>query len=238
MLGLAPVAVASTLAMSAAAPRLRGPALDRLLAGWALLGIAIAATVAECDGGLTSPWLAVLLVAVAYASVALPLRHLGLIAVADAAALIAVGFGDDQWVASVLVRIVALGAVAGLAAGAINRLRRSELLWRSFFEAAAVSIAVTDSDGVLVDVNPRFCEWLGYPRDALAGTRVEEIVHPDDAAAHRALIRTIASAGQSHYDVDRRLRAADGRWVWAQVSASTIQTANGERRGCSPSSST
>jgi EAL domain-containing protein (putative c-di-GMP-specific phosphodiesterase class I) len=59
---------------------------------------------------------------------------------------------------------------------------------------------------------------------------VEEIVHPEDAAAHHVQRLAMASARQSHYDADRRLRAADGRWVWAQVSASTIQTANGETR--------
>jgi PAS domain S-box-containing protein len=230
MLALAAFAVGSTLAMCLVARRLEGAALDRLLAGWALSGIALASVVAELDGGPTSAWLSVLYVAVVFTSVVLPVVYLAVITVGGALALTVVAIGADRWAESMLVWVVSLGAVAGLAAGALNRSRRSELLWRSTFEAAAVPIAVSDSEGVLVDVNPRFCEWLGYTRDEVLSLPVRELMHPDDVTGHRTQLREIVARSAVQYDVDRRFRTADGRWAWAQVAASRIPTADGEVR--------
>jgi PAS domain S-box-containing protein len=55
------------------------------------------------------------------------------------------------------------------------------------FENAAVGITRVDLNGVLVDVNQRFCDMLGYERTEVIGKAVATFNHPDEFGQGAAL---------------------------------------------------
>ena len=52
--------------------------------------------------------------------------------------------------------------------------------YRAIFDNAAVGITQVRLDGLLVDVNDKFCEMLGYSRAELCGKSIRDITHPED----------------------------------------------------------
>ncbi|NJO78225.1 MAG: PAS domain S-box protein [Cyanobacteria bacterium RM1_2_2] len=52
--------------------------------------------------------------------------------------------------------------------------------FHSLFKQAAVGMVIADLDYRLLEVNPAFCNLLGYSATELQFRRFEEITHPDD----------------------------------------------------------
>lgn len=97
-------------------------------------------------------------------------------------------------------------------------------LWRALDAHAIVS--VTDLAGNILEVNDKFCEVSGYPREALIGRNhrlLKSGVH--DAAFYAAMWATI-SAGQSWQGevCNRRL---DGSLYWVRSTITPIPGADG-----------
>jgi PAS domain S-box-containing protein len=73
---------------------------------------------------------------------------------------------------------------------AVEALRESEARLRTFLEASMVGLIISDQ-GVIVDVNPRTAQLLGYPISELAGRKVVDIIAPED----KALVQHHQTAG-------------------------------------------
>lgn len=109
-----------------------------------------------------------------------------------------------------------------------SALRESERRFRDIFNQAAVGITRVDLSGVLVDVNQKFCDMLGYARDDLLGKSIKDITHPEDygqGSQYRAQLtgRTMRSVGG-----EKRFVRRDGTTMWARrtMSAAYDETGN------------
>ena len=103
---------------------------------------------------------------------------------------------------------------------------------RELVTRAAVGVAQVDPGGRFLDVNDRFCEIVGRPREELVGDppgtgkSQAEITHPRDrGAADRKLRR--AAAGGEPYTVDARYRRPDGGSVWVRNTVTAAPGADG-----------
>ncbi|WP_428420890.1 ATP-binding protein [Methylibium sp.] len=111
-----------------------------------------------------------------------------------------------------------------------SALRVSEERWRRSFEMAGAGIAQTASDGRLLEVNARFCDIVGRPRQQLLSMRFQELTHPDDIAADEDLLRRLVAGalphegGASH---EKRYLRPDGSILWVQIIASAAFDAQG-----------
>ncbi|MFC7474443.1 sensor histidine kinase [Dankookia sp. GCM10030260] len=66
----------------------------------------------------------------------------------------------------------------------------------------------------LLEVTPRWCEMLGLPpMKTVPMTVWKTLVHPDDVAQLRAMADAPMAEGSVRYEVELRLRHADGRWI-------------------------
>jgi diguanylate cyclase (GGDEF)-like protein/PAS domain S-box-containing protein len=100
-------------------------------------------------------------------------------------------------------------------------LAESEERFRAIFEQAAVGISRVDLGGVLVEVNQKFCEMLGYERKELLGKHIKDITHPDDygeGAKHRETLKVGAARSMSG---EKRFIRKDGSILWARRTMST-----------------
>jgi diguanylate cyclase (GGDEF)-like protein/PAS domain S-box-containing protein len=106
-------------------------------------------------------------------------------------------------------------------------LRTSEEQFRAIFAQAAVGITRVDLNGVLVEVNQKFCDMLGYEKDELLGRTVRDITHPDDygqGSQYRAeLVHGTARSASG----EKRFFRKDGGILWARRTMSNACDAEG-----------
>src|SRR5882757_3752407 len=76
-------------------------------------------------------------------------------------------------------------------------LRESEERFRGTFENAAVGIVHNDPAGRFLRVNEKFCAIVGYSREELLQKTLQDIVHPEDLAAHVELYTSCFACGES-----------------------------------------
>ncbi|MDE2230369.1 MAG: PAS domain S-box protein [Alphaproteobacteria bacterium] len=95
--------------------------------------------------------------------------------------------------------------------------------YRLLFEAAAVGINWSASDGRLIEVNRNFCALVGYDRDALLARRVADITHPDDVVEDGRQFARLLSGEISSYTLEKRYIHKDGAIVPARVTASLMR---------------
>jgi diguanylate cyclase (GGDEF)-like protein/PAS domain S-box-containing protein len=106
----------------------------------------------------------------------------------------------------------------------IIRFERSGALLRKIMENAAVGMALVGLDHRLLYVNGAFAGMLGTEPDALAGSAIGDLVHPDcDAAALFHLDRLFEGEADDHR-AEWRLRHDDGGAVWVLASASVLHS--------------
>jgi PAS domain S-box-containing protein len=88
-------------------------------------------------------------------------------------------------------------------------------LWR----LSADIMLVARTDGTLTAVNPAWTAVLGWTEAELIGTRVFNLIHPEDVDAARERMRML-ERGESIWRSDDRYRHKDGSWRWISWSAS------------------
>ena len=106
-------------------------------------------------------------------------------------------------------------------------LRESEEKFRTFAQAVPNHVWTTRSDGLLDWFNQRTLSYCGLPLGALLGTGFLQLVHPDDAkAAAGAWVRSLRTGAD--YEIEFRIRRADGAHRWHLIRAIQIKKSGGE----------
>jgi PAS domain S-box-containing protein len=102
---------------------------------------------------------------------------------------------------------------------AIERERYGRQLWqsgqrfRSLIEHTLDIISIVDAEGVLVFGSPATQTLLGMRPEDLAGRRLADCVHPDDAAAVHMLIDGLFAGALAPRTAAFRLQHANGAWI-------------------------
>ncbi len=93
-------------------------------------------------------------------------------------------------------------------------------LYRQIFESAAIGIAHLGPDGELLAVNRQFCSIAGRSAQALTGTRLSTLLHPDDRPAWNRIFALTDSGQEARLTLEARLLRSDGETCWIRVSLS------------------
>jgi len=99
--------------------------------------------------------------------------------------------------------------------------------FRGAFDHAPVAMAITDSDGVLLNVNPALGWLLGHEADRLVGRSLFEVCHPDDLAAARTACAGLQRSADRTCNLECRLMHASGRPVSVRVSTAKVLDESG-----------
>lgn len=121
--------------------------------------------------------------------------------------------------------------IAGIAIERYKRaddLRRNAQLYQATFEHAAVGIAHVEPDGRFRQVNPQFCDMLGYDEDELGRLTLRDITHPEDAAFDVQPLADLRSRNVDSYRAENRWLRKDGSLVWVKMSVGAIFRDNDE----------
>jgi two-component system, cell cycle sensor histidine kinase and response regulator CckA len=109
----------------------------------------------------------------------------------------------------------------------LELLRRSEGRFRAIYESTAMGIRLTDTSGRIDHANSAFVQMVGVDADAVIGKMVTELVHEDDAGAHRDLFRQLVQGEHDSHALEQRYRRPDGTLGWAHVTESLVRDADG-----------
>jgi PAS domain S-box-containing protein len=121
-----------------------------------------------------------------------------------------------------LARVGANLSMAQIRREAMQAVVASEAQFRTFAQAAPNHIWTSRPDGYLDWFNERVYEYSGAAPGTLDGGAWASIVHPDDIAAAAARWAAALSSGDP-YEVEFRVRRADGAWRWHVARALPIR---------------
>jgi PAS domain S-box-containing protein len=110
------------------------------------------------------------------------------------------------------------------------RLREDLASYRLIFETAALGIGLGAPDGRVVEINPFFCEMLGYDCDELVGRSSLDIGHPDDEETTTSAIARLRSGEADRVEYEKRYLRKDGSILWAHTTLAAVRGPSGEIR--------
>jgi len=111
-------------------------------------------------------------------------------------------------------------------------LRKSEALFRSYFELPLVGMVTTSLEKGFMAANDRACAILGYPREELMQLDWAQITHPDDLEADVEQFRRVLAGTIESYSLDKRFIRKDGRIIWTTISGSGVRKPDGSLDHC------
>jgi PAS domain S-box-containing protein len=109
-------------------------------------------------------------------------------------------------------------------------LRESEERFRTTFDQATVGIAHVDPDGRWLQINPKYCDILGYSAEELRAMSIEDITHPDDRELSIHHIRLLEEGRIGDYCLEKRYIRKDGATVWVNLTVSKVARSDGRPR--------
>jgi PAS domain S-box-containing protein len=106
-------------------------------------------------------------------------------------------------------------------------LKASEAQFRTFAQAMPNHVWTSSPDGQLDWFNQQVYDYTGFAEGALDGTLWAKTVHPDDFERADELWRASLASG-APYEVEFRIRRADGVYRWHLVRAAAIRNDSGD----------
>jgi len=101
-------------------------------------------------------------------------------------------------------------------------LRQSEDRFRSLVQNSSDGMSILGPDGVILWHSPALERVLGYPAEALNGTSLFDLVHPEDAARVAATFASCATDTSGQATVDFRCRHRDGSWRYLEAVSTNL----------------
>ncbi len=95
--------------------------------------------------------------------------------------------------------------------------RASEARFRSLVQNSSDMIAVVSPETVIRYQTPSVERLLGYRPEELDGTRLTDLLHPEDQARALAIVSEVASRPGAPAPAEWRLRRRSGEWFFAEV---------------------
>lgn len=107
-------------------------------------------------------------------------------------------------------------------------LAQSEARFRVMMSDAPVGILIVAPDRTIVDANPRACDILGRPPQALIGMGIEQVTHPDDWPANAALAAPMEQGQLPRFALEKRYLRGDASVVWVRLHVAAVNDAQGK----------
>jgi PAS domain S-box-containing protein len=108
-----------------------------------------------------------------------------------------------------------------------DALRKSEELFRGYFENSQVGMSVTSQDKGWLQVNDQLQKMLGYSMDELRQLTWAELTHPEDLDEDLRKFEQMLAGKIDHYAMDKRFIRKDGEIVYTNLTVSCIRDEKG-----------
>ena len=102
-------------------------------------------------------------------------------------------------------------------------LQESNELFRASFSDATIGMALVSNEYSIIEVNPAFCQMLGYTSESLIGISSISITHPEDIDQSVNHYQDLISGKVKSYHFEKRYIHKDGHEIYAQVIVSGVR---------------
>lgn len=92
---------------------------------------------------------------------------------------------------------------------------------------APVGIGLVDAEGRTTMTNGALHRMLGYTPEEFATLSWSDYTHPDDIATNAEYSRRLAAGEIDRFEMEKRFRRKDGRWVWTSLTVSLVHQPDG-----------
>lgn len=99
----------------------------------------------------------------------------------------------------------------------------SEQKFRAIFEQAGVGITLTGVDKKLLQVNPKFCQFIGYSAEELQTVTFDRITHPDDRLTDSHHLRQMRFNQLPTLVKEKRYIHKNGSVVWGNITVVPVK---------------
>ncbi len=111
--------------------------------------------------------------------------------------------------------------------GAEIRRKQQEEEIQLFFDNAPDILAIADSNGNFIKVNPAFCSILGYTKEELTSQPFETFLHPEDKNSTEIEYRETISGERLANSFENRYRTKNGSYRWISWNSSNVYGEDG-----------
>ena len=106
-------------------------------------------------------------------------------------------------------------------------LRRSEADHRAIYESSPIGIARISGEGELLEGNPALLQMLEHSFEAMRSQAWPDMLRAYDQAAGRLRLAPLLAGITDGHSVQVRAATGGGRWLWLQLTATTIPDPTG-----------
>lgn len=106
-----------------------------------------------------------------------------------------------------------------------DALQRSEIRFRTIFNAAELGIALLDSAEMIIEANPALKEMLGLPESDLYQVRLSDITFEEDIKESSQLFQDLMAGRRDSYRIEKRFTSRNNGIIWARVTVSALSVA-------------
>jgi two-component system, sensor histidine kinase and response regulator len=105
----------------------------------------------------------------------------------------------------------------------------NNVLFETLFNNSDIGIAIENTNGILLLINPAFQKMLGYSLEELTSLKNAFITHPHDLEADQKLHKEIIEGKRKQYSIEKRYITKSGSIIYAGVTRFEIIDENGQR---------
>jgi len=98
-----------------------------------------------------------------------------------------------------------------------------EKLLKAVWESSADAMRITDSEGIVINVNQAYCELTGFDRQNLIGTEFDIVYEKDERAGLKKYYKRFLTSGKITERADKILAFVSGRRRHIEASYSYIK---------------
>ena len=101
--------------------------------------------------------------------------------------------------------------------------RESEMRFRTLFEHAAVGVALIETKtGRYLDINQKYCDFLGYTREEMLALTLQAVTLPQDVQVNIDNNALLVAEKIREFTMEKRYLRKDGSMVWGLLTGSSL----------------
>jgi PAS domain S-box-containing protein len=127
--------------------------------------------------------------------------------------------------------LMIVNCIIGLLMGAVvterkrteEVLRTSENQFRTFFEQAAVGVALIETKtGRYIDINKKYCDFLGFSKEEMCNSSFLQVTHPADVQENVDKNTLLIEGKIAEFSIEKRYIRKDGSIVWGNLAVAPL----------------
>jgi len=105
----------------------------------------------------------------------------------------------------------------------ITSRKETENKFRAIFEQAAIGVALLNTKtGQYVQINQKYCDFLGYSMSEMLNKSFMDITYPEDIQRNKNINNDLISGKLNEFSLEKRYIRKDGKMVWGNLTVSPL----------------